>query len=234
MNARAEWFDDSSTSGHTIFPFVPSDTKDFGGPVFRYDYESDAPTDATRQRSMPDVNLDVNPVRAARAQLLILLQNRLIIPFSDASTLPYTRPSEPPVPELDWSSCLAGFVDEQIEDGMTALLGEKISNLIRFHGSKVIKRLKEMISSNEVSPSLASHTLRWLGRIKDSASFDSRLELLCQSLRSKSPVIRDSASLGLAALGSTKAIPCLKEAVEQEKLPGLRADLEQVLKELQN
>lgn len=150
-------------------------------------------------------------------------------PASEASTLPL----EPHREELDWSSCLAGFIDEEIEDGMTATLGEKISNLVRIYGSEAIKGLKELITSHKLPPSLASHTLRWLGRIKDPASSDTRLNLLCESLRSKSPVVRDGASLGLVTLGSPKAIPYLQKAIAQEKLPGLRDDMEQVLRELQ-
>ena len=251
MNAFAEGFSDSDsfyTKRHTILTDVNSGTalseresltlEDFGGPVVRYPYESQTANTNPRVLIPLDV-LDVpHPLLdAARVLILSLLQRQrsLVLPPSDASTLPFpfTRRSELPI-EIDWSSCLTGFVDEEIEDGMTASLGEKISNLIRFHGSEAVKRLKGLISSNELSPSLASHTLRWLGRIKDSASFDSRLELLCESLRSKSPAIRDGASLGLAALGSTKAIPFLLEAIEREKLPGLRADLEQVRRKLQN
>jgi hypothetical protein len=149
---------------------------------------------------------------------------------SEASTLP----TEPRKQEVEWSACLAGFVEDEIEDGMTAALGEKILNLIQLHGATAIERLKDLIISGELSPLVASHTLRWLGRIKDSASFDSRLKVLCENLRSKSPVIRDGASLGLAALGATKAISFLQEAINREKLPGLRADMEQVLRELQN
>jgi HEAT repeats len=154
---------------------------------------------------------------------------RSALPASESSTLSL----EPSWKKLDWSSCLAGFADEDIEDGMTATLGERISILIRFRGSKAIEELKVLISSNSISPSLASHTLRWLGRIKEAASFDLRLALLCENLRSKSPVVRDGASLGLAALGSPKAIPDLQNAIKHEKLPGLRADMEQVLRELQ-
>lgn len=253
MNARAEEFSDSdSIYSRTIFTDVNSDTasaewevfplEDFGL-VVRYPYESDVPSTYSRNlftlgASILDFNLDVHPalVRVCTPWQDWVSSFCFVVPPSEASTLPFffSRPSEPLIPELDWSSCLAGFVDEEIEDGMTASLGEKISNLIQFHGSEAIKRLKELITSNELSPSLASHTLRWLGRIKDSASFDSRLELLCENLRSKSLVIKDGASLGLAALGSPKAIPCLREAIKQEKLPGLRADMEQVLRELQN
>jgi HEAT repeats len=266
MNARAEGFSDSDslyTKRRTIFTDVNSGTasaeresfplEDFGGPVFRDLYESDALTTQPRGwiRTDPrdwiryfalstwDYNLDALLGRSKRIRhgVSTRSQNYMFVVFpSDSSTLPFpfTRPSEPPILELDWSSCLAGFVDEEIEDGMTASLGEKISNLIRFHGSKAIKQLKDLLTSNDLSPSVASHTLRWLGRIKDSASFDSRLRLLCESLRSKSPVIRDGASLGLAALGSPKAISFLQDAIDQEKLPGLRADMEQVLRELQN
>jgi hypothetical protein len=251
MNARAGQFSNADslyTKRRTIFTDVDGGTAlaedesflldDLFGddPVVRFPYE-DAPTTRPGDLFILDVpSLGFNPADVHRA--LAVLQDwtastfYFVVPPSDASTLTFTRRSEPPI--LDWSSCLAGFVDEEIEDGMTASLGEKISNLIRFHGSKAIKRLRELISSNELSPSLASHTLRWLGRIKDPASFDSRLELLCESLQSKSPIIRDGASLGLAALGSPKAISFLQDAIDQEKLPGLRTDMEQVLRELQN
>jgi hypothetical protein len=48
-----------------------------------------------------------------------------------------------------------------------------------------------------------------------------------------SPVIRDGAALGLAALGSREAIPVLRQAVKDERVEGLRKDLEQVLRELE-
>jgi HEAT repeats len=263
MNARVEEFSDSNSfyifkdvnSGTVSAERESFSLEDLGDPVL-YPYESDAPTSFSLHgssfippliaRALPRIILDLGFTPAdsrlqSTRELIIALHKSDIIQhwftvFTSSSTLPspVTHPSKPPLPELDWSSCLAGFMDEEIEDGMTGSLGEKISNLIRFHGSKAIRRLKELISSNGVSPSLASHTLRWLGRVEDSASFDSRLELLCESLQSKSPVIRDGASLGLAALGSKKAIECLKAAIEQEKLPSLRADLEQVLRELQD
>jgi HEAT repeats len=261
MNARAEFFSDSDslyTKRRTIFMDVNSGTasaehelfplEDFGGPFFRYPNESDAPTTLPSRGSSFSTPLianalsriifalDINPGVARK--LIIALHDLDVIQrcLSPSSTLPFpvTRPSEPPILDLDWSSCFAGFVDEEIEDGMTASLGEKMSSLIRLQGSKAVKQLRDLIASNDLAPSVASHTLRWLGRIKDPASFESRLQLLCENLRSESPVIRDGASLGLAALGSTKAIGCLRDAIDQEKLPGLRADLEQVLRELQN
>jgi HEAT repeats len=261
MNARAEEFDDSdsfSTNHGKIIFDANSGTafsknelltlQEFGGPRVPWFYESNTPPIRPRDwidlgngvfifsASVPDMHQALVPAR-----VFTLLQDCYVgqfcfaVPPSEASTLPdvFTRPSEPPALKLDWSSCLAGFVDEEIEDGMTAALGERISNLIRLRGSEAIKQLKELIASNDLSPSVVSHLLRWLGRIKNAASFDSRLKLLCENLRSESAVIRDGASLGLAALGSPKAISFLQKAIDQEKVPELRADMEQVLRELQ-
>jgi HEAT repeats len=240
MNAQADEFNDSDSSYTPSRMVFRDSTANTAMPEYEWlrkvtgihylPYESNAPTG---ERSLIFQILGqrqyrvVSTIRNMKSLDLALMH--LALPDSEFSTLPM----EPPREELDWFSCLARFVDEEIEDGMTAALGETISNLVRLHGSKAIEQLEDLIRSNNLSPSLADHTLRWLGRIKDSTSFDSRLGVLCENLRSKSPVVRDGASLGLAALGSPKAIPHLQEAIKQEKLPGLRADMEQVLRQLQ-
>jgi len=85
-----------------------------------------------------------------------------------------------------------------------------------------------------VAPVLVSHILRWVGRIKNPPSFEARFNLLVKCLRSPSALIRDGASLGLGLLGSARAIPFLEEAIENEKLPALRSDMEQVARDLRN
>jgi hypothetical protein len=244
MNSQADEFSDSDSSytpSRRVFRDLTANTATHEYELLRkvtgihyLPYESNAPTGEILERNIIFQALGqrhkyrvVSAIRNMEPWELGLI--RLALPDSESSTLPMESPRE----ELDWVSCLTRFVDEEIEDGMTAALGETISNLVRLHGSKDIEQLKDLIRSNNLSPSLADHTLRWLGRIKDSTSFDSRLGVLCENLRSKSPVVRDGASLGLAALGSPKAIPHLQKAIQQEKLPGLRADMEQVLRELQ-
>jgi hypothetical protein len=207
------------------------------GIFHHYAYESDAPTAEIIRierdiifRALRRVHkypvVSAIPHRGSR----VLGWVDFALPPPESSTLPM----EPSWEQIDWFSCLAGLVDEEIEDGMTATLGETISILLMFHGSDAIKDLKDLITSNKLSPTVVSHILRWIGRIKDSPSFDARLGLLCESLQSESPEVRDGASLGLAVLGSKKAIKALEKAIEREVLPGLRGDMQQVLRKLQN
>ena len=130
-------------------------------------------------------------------------------------------------------SCFAGIRTGELEDGMTGDLGEKIINLVKVHKDLAIHLLAAIIYSKQVPADALSHALRWIGRIKHDETFHERLWLLRNCLKSSSPIIRDGAALGLAALGSHQAIPSLRDAIKNEKLPNLRADLEQVLNQLE-
>jgi hypothetical protein len=126
-------------------------------------------------------------------------------------------------------SCFDGLPWDELEDGMTGVLGAKIARLVERYRSAAVVALDQIISSGKVPPEAASHALRWLGRMKDAKSHDARLQLLVKSLQSSSPVIRDGAALGLAILDDTRAISALRRTIEQERFPGLRCDMQQVL-----
>lgn len=121
---------------------------------------------------------------------------------------------------------------EDLEDGMTYELGMNVVSVVNRYHELALTTLAESIFGGEISSELASHTLRWLGRIKDPATESSRLRILNRSLRAVSPLVRDGAALGLAALGKREAIPMLRKALEDEPIVSLRRDLEQVLREL--
>ena len=131
-------------------------------------------------------------------------------------------------------SCFAGLTTGELEDGMTDDLGTNIAALVMRHKDLAIRLMGAIIFSNQVPADVLSHSLRWIGRIKDEETFHERLWLLRSSLKSSSAVIRDGAGLGLAALGSPRAIPSLRQAIKRENLPSLRADLEQVLRRLES
>lgn len=134
--------------------------------------------------------------------------------------------------EKEVMACFIGMTEDEVEDGMTATLGRRIMQVVVKYGKTAVSEVEKIILSEGISPAIASHTLRWLGRINDPKSFRERLELLTKSLRLSSPLARDGAALGLAALGSPAAIPALRAAVERERLSGLRTDLQRVLNEL--
>ena len=131
------------------------------------------------------------------------------------------------------SSAMTALPIEELEDGMTASLGEVLSLLLKRHGDRGVAGFSLLIGSGALQTELASHALRWFGRIKDSATYYSRLSLLIDSLSSQEPEVRDGASLGLAALGNRQAIPALRRAIEREPRRGLRSDMQQVLVRLE-
>ena len=130
-------------------------------------------------------------------------------------------------------SSLVEVQAEELEDGMTVSLAEKIVSLLRRYGEIAIMAMNPIISSERLAPEVISHTLRWLGRLKHPESFRFRLSLLKRGLLSSSPIVRDGAALGLAALGSRQAIPALHASIGRERLRGLRRDMQQALKELE-
>jgi hypothetical protein len=129
-------------------------------------------------------------------------------------------------------SVFEGIGLDELEDGMTAALGQRLDRFVERFGPGGIDALAGVLLAGDLPPELVSHTLRWLGRMRDPGSFHARLWLLRHSLRFPSPVVRDGAALGLAALGSPLAIPSLEAAIQRERYPGLRQDLRQVLEDL--
>jgi len=130
--------------------------------------------------------------------------------------------------------CFSGIMAGEIEDGMSNDLGERIKNLLNEHKDLAVHLFGAIVHSQQVPEDVLSHALRWMGRIKHEETFHDRLWLLRSCLRSPSPIIRDGAALGIAASGSRQAISSLQQAIDRERLPSLRADLIQVLKELES
>lgn len=121
---------------------------------------------------------------------------------------------------------------ETLEDGMTWSLGQSIANLIGKYHEAGIAHLASLILGT-LHPEAASHSLRWVGRIKDRKTESSRLRLLGRALEAESPVVRDGAALGLALIGDPEMVPVLRRAIARERLVGLRRDMEEVLRELE-
>ena len=130
------------------------------------------------------------------------------------------------------SDDLAGLTVQELEDGMTADLGEKLIAMIQTYGDEGVKALANIIASGKVSAEILSHTLRWLARIDDHKTYDARLMLLTDCLRSTSHIIRDGALLGLSTLGDRRAIDGIRSAAACETRASLKRDMEEVLNQL--
>ncbi len=127
---------------------------------------------------------------------------------------------------------LAGLTVQELEDGMTADLGEKLLAMMQTYGNEAVKALASIIASENVSAEILSHTLRWLARIDDPKTYDGRLRLLTDCLRSPSHIIRDGALLGLSTLADRRAVDAIRSAAACETRASLKRDMDEVLKQL--
>lgn len=126
-----------------------------------------------------------------------------------------------------------GARGQRFENGMESPFSRDLVSLVKEHGDVAVKAIAEIVFSEEAHAEVIGEALHWLGDIDDPKSDSSRLDLLEKSLKSPSPSVRDGAALGIAFLDNPHAIPFLQDAIKQEKHPGLRQDLQQVLDQLE-
>jgi hypothetical protein len=118
------------------------------------------------------------------------------------------------------------------EDGIETEFSKRLTALVRSYGPLSKDILAGLFEDKTVSPEAQSEALRWLGRMEDQQSRETRLWLLERSLNSPAPIVRDGAILGLASMDDPRAIRYLRIAIEKEKLPELRSDMLEVLDQL--
>lgn len=124
-------------------------------------------------------------------------------------------------------------IDESFEDGIQSHFSRDLEKMILEHSFRSINALITVLLDPATNEELVSEALRLLPRINQPETYNIRLWLLEQSLKTYSARIRDSAILGLSSLDDSKSISALKEAIQKETCPELRGDMEQVLRQLE-
>jgi hypothetical protein len=157
--------------------------------------------------------------------------NSLLEEASENVTRLHDRP-----PELaeNFRCLFISAKDEIFEDGMESEFSKGLTALIRKYGNDALAELAYFIVYEKASPEVTGEALRWLGLMDHPLSYHWRLWLLERSLSSRSARIRDGAVLGLAFLDDPDAVPYLRQAVDREPVKELRADMEQVLAQLES
>ncbi len=124
--------------------------------------------------------------------------------------------------------------DERFEDGYESDFSRQLVELLRQHSDETLAWLTTAILSDQINPEVAAEALRWVGNVPYPFSRLERRRLLERCLlHSTSARIRDGALLGLASLDDPASVQTVKRAIAQETLPELRADLEQLLQQLE-
>jgi len=119
------------------------------------------------------------------------------------------------------------------EDDTTSDLQDLMDTLFENGGSASLTlSTKDAYMSRTLSPTAYGAYLRSLGRVVDGPSLALRLQTLVDALRDAHPAVRDAAAVGLAALGSHRALQALQDAATRERLPLLRQRLSGVAAQL--
>jgi hypothetical protein len=131
------------------------------------------------------------------------------------------------------NSIFAGAKEEIFEDGMESDFSRNLSDFIASFGHSAMEVIIPIILSEQTNTEVASEAFRILGRLNHKITYRDRLWLLERGLYSTSARVRDGAILGLAFLNDSLAIAPLKSAIERERIPELRKDMEQILAQLE-
>ena len=123
--------------------------------------------------------------------------------------------------------------DEHFEDGMESTFSRRLECLIENFGDLAVTIIAQLILREVVSSEVASEALRWIGLVDHPATRIYRLWLLREALKCSSSRVRDGAILGISFMDDPSAIESLVEAIEREKGPELRQDMQQVLRQLE-
>ena len=139
----------------------------------------------------------------------------------------------PEVVMREIEALFAAARDEDFEDGMESRFSKGLVSMIRTHGNAATEAITSIIVQENANSEVVYEAMRWLGHIDDPPTYEERLCLLQRGLYYSLVRVRDGAALGLASLDDPHAIPSLKQAIEREQCGELRADMMQVLAQLE-
>ena len=122
--------------------------------------------------------------------------------------------------------------EQEFEDGKESQFSRELIEFIRNKGQAALDVLIELISGNTINVEVAAESLRWIGRMRDTKTYETRRWLLEQALFSEHGRIRDGAALGLASMNDPHAIRYIQLAIDNEKIDELRVDLKQIMNDL--
>ena len=129
--------------------------------------------------------------------------------------------------------CLAAL-DEQFEVGVESRFSGELQRLCAYHPIGVLRSLRARLLDGGTSPEVLSEILQWASRQEAGAIRPIVVELLSMGLHHKSSLVRDAAASALACLDERAAVSHLRQAIEREAAPGLREDLEDLVRSLES
>jgi len=120
---------------------------------------------------------------------------------------------------------------EIFEAGMESSFSRRLSLMINQFGLLALKTIKDLLADKQTNAELLAEVMRTIGRNTDISTKNRRFRILIEGLNHTSPIIRDSASLGLCDMEDLQAIPYLRDAIKRETYESLKNDFEQIIED---
>jgi len=121
---------------------------------------------------------------------------------------------------------------EYFEDGVRSKFSNRLVSFMEEYGPPAVDALDRVMMGHEDSR-VAAEALRWIPYVTERVAYAQRLHLLEVKLFDPSPLLRGAAISGLESLHDARAIGTLKTALEKERLPRLRGNIQEALQELE-
>ena len=152
------------------------------------------------------------------------------VPTFNTSSIVDFVPNLSIIQHLDRSFFAAN--DEQFEPGMDSYFSANLQGLCAFDPYTVMDHIKTKLAADHQEVTVMAEAVRWVARQEAISIREAVVDILCSALVHRSPLVRDSGALGLAYLLEVQALVPLQSAMEREKEPELRQDLEDLIRSL--
>ena len=134
--------------------------------------------------------------------------------------------------ETELDHLFSAAQEEQFETGMESRFARGLGLLFADASKAVLRSLKTRVNIGKTAPQVLAEMLEWSSRQEKNSFGNEIIDLLLTGLKNPSPLVRDSAALSLAYFDEDTAIDHLKRAMQEEQVPELRMDLEDLVNSL--
>lgn len=159
-------------------------------------------------------------------------------PATVATVLPSINESwfwsvEPPVEEA-LQQYFSTAHEEQFETGRESQFARSLQQLLHSTDpNKMLQLLRTKLEEKKASPEVLAEMLTWISRQDEIGLRDVIVDILSLGLSNAYPLVRDAAASGFAYFDEIIAINHLRRAIEEEDVPELRTDLEDLVRSLE-
>ena len=124
--------------------------------------------------------------------------------------------------------------DEVFEIGFLSQFSKNLQKIYEQHPFEVLSFAKEKLVSNQTDVEMVSELLWWVSRQESPWVKSLVVEILATGLSHSSALVRDTAANGIADVDEEVAIKHIQQAIIREKVPELRADMQDLVRTLGN